>query len=164
MFGLKGENEMLLVILGVSIALFIGGLIVQDKTYCENAGFGMAVVGGLIGVVAAISAFALLFCVIDDSRIDEKIAMYTEENTRIEQQIADCVERYQEYEQGVFEKVSPSDAVSVVTFYPELKSDTLVKTQIETYTSNNKKIKELKEQQIDASVRKWWLYFGGKDG
>jgi hypothetical protein len=154
---------MILVILGVSIALFIGGFLVCEKTYCDETGFAMCAVGGLCGFVALIFTVVLCCCNAADCRIDEKIAMYTEENTRIEQQIANCVERYQEYEQGVFEKVSPDNAVTLVSLYPELKSDTLVQAQIETYVKNNNKIKELKEHKIDAYVRKWWLYFGGED-
>jgi len=41
-----------------------------------------------------------------------------------------------------------------------MKADELVKTQIETYTSNNAKIKNLKEGIIDNSTVKWWIYFG----
>lgn len=151
---------MVLVILGVCIALIIGGCIVMDKTYNECLGMSLTMVGGIIGLLVFVVACVLTAFAFDDCRIDEKIAMYTEENAKIEQQIASCVERYQEYEQGVFEKVSPSDSVSLITLYPELKSDTLVQSQIDTYVENNKAIKELKKQQIDAIVRKWWLYFG----
>ena len=49
----------------------------------------------------------------------------------------------------------------LVTLYPELKADTLVAKQIEIYTNNNQKIKELKEQKLYGKVYKWWLYFGG---
>lgn len=47
-----------------------------------------------------------------------------------------------------------------VALYPELKSDTLVQSQIEVYVENNKAIKELKSSAINASVYRWWLYFG----
>lgn len=151
---------MILVILGVCIAMVVVVLVIAEHSY-SDAWEGAVIVFALLGVAALIATIILGSIVSVDGRIDEKIAMYTEENAKIEQQIADCVGRYQEYEQGIFEKVSPDDAVTLVSFYPELKSDTLVKEQIETYVSNNKKIKELKEQQIDASVRKWWLYFGG---
>jgi hypothetical protein len=43
--------------------------------------------------------------------------------------------------------------------YPELKSDTLVQNQMNIYVANNQKIKDLKEQQINYEVSKWWLYF-----
>ena len=158
---------MLLVTLGICIAVFIVGMVIYCKSITseeENVAIGMLLVSGFVGVVVLIATIAVGAMVVNESVLDDKIAMYTEENTAIEQQIAECVERYQEYEQGVFEKVSPTDAVAVVTLYPELKSDTLVQAQIETYVENNNMIKQLKEKKIDASVRKWWLYFGGNNG
>lgn len=158
---------MLLVILGICIAVFVVGMVIYCKSITreeEDVAVGMLVVSGLVGVVTLIATIAVGAMVVNDSVLDDKIAMYTEENVIIEQQIAECVERYQVYEQGVFEKVSPTDAVAIVTLYPELKSDTLVQAQIETYVENNNTIKQLKEKKIDASVRKWWLYFGGNNG
>ena len=95
--------------------------------------------------------------------LDEKIDMYQEENQNIESQIAEVVAQYQKYENDIFTDVAENnqDAMFLVTLYPELKADTLVAKQIEVYTNNNQKIKELKEQQIYGKVYKWWLYFGG---
>lgn len=56
---------------------------------------------------------------------------------------------------------APESSITLVSLYPELKSDELVKKQIAVYQENNKKIINLKEKQIDANVAKWWLYFGG---
>ena len=58
--------------------------------------------------------------------------------------------------------VTPDTAVTLVALYPELKSDTLVQSQIEVYTENNNMIKFLRDQQIKGNVSRWWLYFGGK--
>jgi hypothetical protein len=46
--------------------------------------------------------------------------------------------------------------------YPDLKADTLVQKQIETYVANNNTIKELRTDKINGKVYRWWLYFGGK--
>lgn len=152
---------MILVVLAVCVALIILGMvIVQNSKHYNGAGAAMTGVGITGGIVALVATVVLCCSVTSDCRIDEKISMYTEENIKIEQQIAGCVERYQAYEQGVFEKVAPSDAVTLITIYPELKSDTLVQAQIEAYTENSNMIKVLREQKIDARVRKWWLYFG----
>ena len=72
------------------------------------------------------------------------------------------VERYMEYESGVFTEVSSDSAITLVALYPELKSDVLVESQIELYVENNKKITELMETKINGSVTRWWLYFGGE--
>ena len=59
-------------------------------------------------------------------------------------------------------EVAPESAVTMVSLYPELKSDSLVQAQIEVYAENNKIIKDLRDQQIKGNVYRWWLYFGGK--
>ena len=88
---------------------------------------------------------------------------YEQENTKIEQQIEAAVISYQQHEKDVFTDVKPDSYIQLVSIYPELKSDTLVKEQIKTYQSNNKKIKELKVTAINGNVKRWWLYFGHKD-
>lgn len=119
-------------------------------------------IGGIVfAIVALIGASVTSIMVSHSFVIDEKLAMYEEENTKIEERIAAVVEQYQNYETDIFESVAPKDAVTYVSLYPELKSDTLVQTQIEVYMANNEKIKALREEKIDAKILKWWLYFGG---
>jgi hypothetical protein len=116
---------------------------------------------GVVGIVVV--GIGIFCCAIDVSYlnvIDDRIDMYTEENTKIEQQIATTVEQYQQYETDIFKEVAPKDAVTMVALYPELKSDTLVQQQIEVYVANNEKIKELREDKIEGKITRWWLYFG----
>lgn len=114
-------------------------------------------------VICIIVAIPLAIQVSNLSVIDQKIAMYEQENTKIEQQIETAVTAYQQHEKDVFTEVKPNSYMQLVSIYPELKSDTLVKEQIKTYQSNNKKIKELKVTAINGNVKRWWLYFGHKD-
>lgn len=114
----------------------------------------------VIGVIIAIS---LTVQVSNLSVINEKIAMYEQENAKIEQQIETAITAYQQHEKDVFTEVKPDSYIQLVSIYPELKSDTLVKEQIKTYQSNNKKIKELKVTAINGNVKRWWLYFGHKN-
>ncbi len=94
--------------------------------------------------------------------IDEKIEMYETENASIEQKINSIVENYMDYEAATYGKFKNEneDYMTLISLFPELKSDTLVKQEIDTYISNNQKIKELKEEKIDAMKTKWFLYFG----
>lgn len=151
---------MILVILGVCVALVVLGifLIVLD---CEFLGAGSIGVGGAGFVLAMIATIASTVGVSNLSTVDARIEMYQEENTKIEEQIADVVEQYQKYETDIFTEVAPDSSISLVALYPELKADTLVQKQIEVYTENNEKIKELREEKINGSVTRWWLYFGG---
>lgn len=153
---------MILVIFGASMLLGIAMWIIYDET---NAGEWCEVSGGigfLFSIIAFIAIIILGIHVKYISVIDDRIEMYEEENTRIEQQIADVVEQYQKYETDIFMEVAPESAVTMVSLYPELKSDSLVQTQIEVYVENNKTIKYLKDKQINGDVYRWWLYFGGK--
>ena len=153
---------MILVILGISILLVVGGLLIVGCLDEDEIGFGMSGIGAFIFVIALIATIWLGADVSKLGVIDDKIEMYQEENTKIEEQISAAVESYQKYETDVFTEVKGESAISLVSLYPELKSDALVQKQIEVYLANNTKIKELKEEQINGDVIRWWLYFGGK--
>lgn len=153
---------MIFVILALGILMVVCGTILYSKLEPDKDGIGIAFqIIGVIVIISSIIAFvSLLKCVLDRVGIDKKIAMYETENTKIEQQIVDVVKQYQEHESGIFTEVTPEGAMTLVTLYPELKSDTLVQSQIEVYIENNNAIKELKSMAINASFYRWWLYFG----
>ena len=153
---------MILVILVLGIIMAVGGTILYCKLDVDKdtIGTSLQIIGAIIIMISTIVSIILFISVINRVGIDKEIAMYEEENTKIEQQIADVVTRYQEYEAGIFTEVAPESAMTLVALYPELKSDTLVQSQIEVYVENNKAIKELKSSAINASVYRWWLYFG----
>lgn len=146
-----------LFIFSILILLFGAWLISKE---CDMLGGTCCTFGGFGLFVSIILLVWFAVCLSGAQTVDEKIAMYTEENEKIELQIAEAVEGYQEYESGVFEKVKPESAITLVTVYPELKADTLVQKQIEVYLSNNEKIKELKTTKIEEKIYRWWLYFG----
>lgn len=126
----------------------------------EDLGMNMQIGGYMLCIVALVVGVIITCCAINSSTLDERIAMYQEENQVIELQIADVVKQYQEYETGIFTEVAPDKSIALVTLYPELKSDRLVQEQIEVYVDNNTKIKELKEALITARLTRWWAYFG----
>ncbi len=126
-------------------------------------------VWGGLGVFTLIITAILLICVAYNSIsvfhgrvLPEKIAMYEEENKIIEEDIAIMVKEYMQYEGDTFKDVTSESAITLVNLYPELKSSELVTQQISIHTENSKKIKELKEDLIDAKNAKYLLYFGGK--
>ena len=153
---------MILVILVIGILMIALGTVLYYKLDCgkDEIGTMFQIAGAVATIISTIVAFVLLVCVLDRLNIDKKIALYEEENAKIEQQIADTVKQYQKYETGIFTEVAPESSITLVTLYPELKSDTLVQSQIEVYVENNKAIKELKSSAINAPVYRWWLYFG----
>ena len=153
---------MILLIFGICILMVVGGCILDRKTGVDSdICFGISGIGMVVGFFALLGLIIVGVNVKSLSVIDDRIVMYEEENARIEQQVADVVEQYQKYETDIFMEVAPESAVTMVSLYPELKSDSLVQAQIEVYTENNKTIRDLRDKQIKGNVYRWWLYFGG---
>lgn len=148
---------MLILLIVVFVLLFIlGSCLINDDGL-------LAFTQACTVVGAAISIIAFVCVSVSFSKtvvIDDMIAMYTEENQNIENQIDVVVSKYMEFESDTFIGLKSDSAITLVSLYPELKSDELVKTQIATYQSNNEKLKELKEKKINTRVYKWWMYFG----
>lgn len=132
----------------ISCAIDEDGIIVSFFLMCFVVSF---VVGIFLGIAVS-----------NGRTIDEKILMYQEENTKIEKQIDTLVSNYMNYESNTYEKFKSESSITLVSMYPELKSDKLVEEQISVYEENNKKIRELKEDKINLKVKRWWLYFGGR--
>ena len=144
---------MTLLILGILIAgLILVFIFVEENMWAIPIIFCIC--------IDLIAVLILGIGVVNGKVIDEKIAMYTEENTKIEQSIDELVSRYMEFENDTFSDLKSDSAITLVSLYPELKSDELIKTQISTYQENNNTIKYLRETKINLSVKKWWLYFG----
>ena len=110
--------------------------------------------------VCLIVGIVLCINVSGGSVIDKKIAMYQKENTKIENQMDILVSQYMKFETDTYGELKNESSITLVSLCPDLKSDELVKKQMDVYESNNKEIREMKEQKIDLKVSKWWLYFG----
>lgn len=152
---------MILVILGICILLIIGGVWLYNLNYhCEPYGSLAVVIGILVGVTALLVSIFLTVDVASYGGLEKEIAMYQEENALIEARLEETVKAYQQYETDIFKDISNDNVMTYVTLFPELKSDTLVQKQIETYVSNNNRIKDLKSRLFYIDVEKWWLYFG----
>ena len=153
---------MILAILAISIiAILIGAFLSKGSKLC-NFYDGLCCVGLLFAFVSVIAGVIVGVDVTKASVLDARIAMYADENERIEQQVAEVVCQYQQYETDIFTEVNPESAITLVALYPDLKSDSLVQSQIELYTENNKAIRSLKDENIKANTLRWWLYFGGR--
>ena len=151
---------MIWVIFGLSIGLIVLGFVLIGLFDLELLGGFTSVIGVVASVISIIAIIVLCVSVSNYRVIDEKIAMYQEENTKIEEQIAETVKQYQQYETDIFTEVASDSAITLVALYPELKADTLVQSQVDVYIKNNEKIKSLKEDKINGTINKWWLYFG----
>ena len=144
----------------VSLILIICiGLIIWGLFECKDEGFFLPV--GFITIIAFVSFVFVVGGLVNGRTLDSKITMYTEENQKIEETIGTLVKEYMNYESNTYIKTKNESLMSLVSLYPELKADELVKGQISIHTANNSKIKALKEQKINLNKYKFWLYFGG---
>jgi hypothetical protein len=116
--------------------------------------------GGIITVIALIATLCLGVEYSQVRIVDDRIALYEQQNEDIEAEIAAIVSAYQAYEQDTFDKVGENISPTMVfALYPELKSDTLVAKQIELYVANNKTITELKASKFYYELYRWWICF-----
>ena len=155
---------MILIILAISIVILVLGIVFAAICHDDWDMEWLWVTTLIVGIVAtAVSICVTVWLAGEVSLaglIDQKIEMYEDQNAQIEERVAVSVEKYMQYEDGIFTEVKPKDSITFVTLYPELKSDKLIEKQIGVDVSNNQMISELKEQRINASKYKWWLYFG----
>jgi len=148
------ENKNMLILLTI---LFLVLLIVAANKDWDSAGIFYIIGFGVCLVVIVV----LSWNIISSRTLESKIDMYTEENKNIEEDMNILVEQYMNYESNTYGNLKNESSIALVALYPELKADTLVEKQIEVYTENNKKIRELKEKTINIRNYKWLLYFGG---
>ena len=137
------------------IIFVIIGIVITIKDEWEEVSpiyWLCAVVVTILALIVIISTYPF--------KISDKLAMYEEENTRIEEKVKSTVQGYMNYESDTYKNlVENADLETLLIKYPELNSNELVKSEIELYKENNKKIKELREQEITKSVWDWWLKF-----
>ena len=147
----------ILIILGFCIKCFTGNKFISSLYHADLDNIFKAL--GLTILVIVIT-FGLILCgfyTSSGSIVDEKIAMYEEENIKIENQIDIIVKEYQKYEVEVY------DTMTAAMLFPELASNTLVQKQIEIYVNNNQQIKALKENKLNHNLYGWWLFFKNGD-
>jgi hypothetical protein len=171
---------MVLVILGISLLILIVGIVfcaMKRDYWTDNLTttykrfrkwlylndwvyYTLNGVGATISSIALIAALILGIYCSREKAIDNQIQIYQEENTNIENTVAEIVSNYQEYEQETFKSFTPEKIMAAVNLYPELKSNDLVVKQLDIHANNNEKIKSLKSQKAELTTYKWWLYFG----
>lgn len=154
---------MITLLLAIALGLVLLAEIIDGST--NKFGF-LSVVPGVLGAVFAIVfgiwTFWNLIVVASGFGIQEKIQIYEDQNTQIEQSIDAAVKAYCEHEQITYVQMSDGAVALVAAAYPELASSELVKTQMEVWTSNSKELKDLKSDLVDFHRAQYFLYFGGE--
>ena len=154
---------MITLLLAIALGLVLLTEIIDGST--NKFGF-LTVVPGVLGAIFAI-IFGIwtlwnIIVVASGFGIQEKIQIYEDQNTQIEQSIDAAVKAYCEHEQITYVQMSDGAVALVAAAYPELASSELVKTQMEVWTSNSNELKDLKSDLVDFHRARYFLYFGGE--
>lgn len=149
----------------LTVFFAIIGIKEHNKSYGgDGFAIGVYVVGLCISVLVScillIKVINLTVDVKTANTIKQKIEMYEQKNLAIEENIDAIVKNYMAFEADTYAEVKDKDAISLVSVFPDLKSDSLVQQQIELYMSNNQKLLELNEEEINLSRKRFELYFG----
>ena len=144
---------MMIILCLVSIALIIFCL----KSYDWEDSVWIPICGlGIKFVVVGLLISEIIRC----GNIEKRIEIYEQHNQMIEEKVEVVVKQYMEHENKTFTDLKSESYITLVSLYPELKSDELIAKEISLYEENNKKILELKEEKLDVRIYRFWLYFG----
>lgn len=152
---------MLLLIIGITIIVTIISYILAERCNREGVEFA-SIVLTFVDILLVVILFKFLSDIYSYQGVAQKIKMYETQNQQLERKIDVTVKNYMDHEKDAYKEFKAGDGIALITTYPELRSNELVKEQMSTYQSNNRKIAKLKEKEIDCNVTKWWIYFGGE--
>lgn len=143
---------MLIVLIILSI-LTIGILYIDDNEE-------VAIIPLLYLVVEVVVITILIGLIVNGRVIDQKIELLENKNKEIESKVEISVKSYMEYEGKTFKDLKVDSYIQLVNLYPDLKSDELIKKEIELYQKNIEEVNNLKMEKINISNYKWLVYFG----
>lgn len=148
---------MLIVFCVILIILIAIGLTINEFVDTPVGSF-LSFIFSVFLVICIVVGICMMDDIAEGKIIDEKIAVYEQENEKIETAIDVLVKEYMTQEEKIMIKTANKE--SLIQLYPDLKSNDLVKKQMDIYVNNNKKIKKLKTKKLNISKTKWWLYLG----
>ena len=148
---------MLILSLALGVVLLVCGLANREANFELNT---MMMIGGIIASISLIFSLILINELATARTIDERLELYTAENTAIQLEVSRIVENFTQYERDIFESMRNDSPVILLGIFPELRADELVSRRLNTYIENNDRIRALREEQVNASNLRWWLFFG----
>lgn len=154
---------MFILLLVLGIMGIIASVIWYNRSRSEDGEIVAAIFVTVFTLSVLATAIAICFnayTLFTSNVIDEKIAMYQEENAKIQEQINTAVKEYMSHESDMYKDLKAESSITLATLYPELKSNEIVQKQIEVYLCNNEIVKGLKNEKIEVQKLKWLLYFG----
>lgn len=151
---------MLIVFFVICLVCISLGIILWFKKPYSDAGSTVFAISLVILVVIVICSLYNINKIVKANTIEQKIVVYQEEMTNIENSISPVVQNYLDHEKETYTALTPDNAVIFASIYPELSSNEIVQKQLNIYNEYLISIKNLKLEIAEISTAKWWLYFG----
>ena len=97
---------MLIILLAISVLMIVMGIIRLYKWGDDDAtGMIFTMSGVILGVILLVVTPIAITKTVKISQMDNRIAVYEEENTRIEEQVKTTIQVYQDYEKDIFGEI-----------------------------------------------------------
>lgn len=151
---------MLIVFFVICLVCISLGIIFWFKKPYSDAGPTVFAISLIVLVVVIICCLFNVNKIVKANTLEQKITVYQEEMTNIENSINPVVQNYLDHEKETYTALTPDNAVIFASIYPELSSNEIVQKQLNIYNEYLISIKNLKLEIAEISTAKWWLYFG----
>lgn len=151
---------MFIVFFVISLVCISLGVILWFKKSYSDAGPTVFAISLVMLVVVIICCLFNVNKIVKANTLEQKIVVYQEEMTNIENNINPVVQNYLDHEKETYTALTPDNAVIFASIYPELSSNEIVQKQLNIYNEYLISIKNLKLEIAEISTAKWWLYFG----
>ena len=151
---------MLVVFFVICLVCISLGIIIWIKKPYSDAGSITFAISLVVLVVVIICCLFNVNKIVKANTLEQKITVYQEEMTNIENSINPVVQNYLDHEKETYTALTPDNAVIFASIYPELSSNEIVQKQLSIYNEYLISIKNLKLEIAEISTAKWWLYFG----
>ena len=151
---------MLIVFFVICLVCISLGIIFWFKKPYSDAGPTVFAISLVVLVVVIICCLFNVNKIVKANTLEQKITVYQEEMTNIENSINPVVQNYLDHEKETYTALTPDNAVIFASIYPELSSNEIVQKQLNIYNEYLISIKNLKLEIAEISTAKWWLYFG----
>lgn len=151
---------MFIVFFVISLVCISLDVILWFKKPYSDAGATVFAISLVMLVVVIICCLFNVNKIVKANTLEQKIVVYQEEMTNIENNINPVVQNYLDHEKETYTALTPDNAVIFASIYPELSSNEIVQKQLNIYNEYLISIKNLKLKIAEISTAKWWLYFG----
>ena len=151
---------MLIVFFVICLVCISLGIILWFKKPYSDAGPTVFAISLIVLVVVIICCLFNVNKIVKANTLEQKITVYQEEMTNIENSINPVVQNYLDHEKETYTALTPDNAVIFASIYPELSSNEIVQKQLNIYNEYLISIKNLKLEIAEISTANWWLYFG----